>query len=348
MDGSTPVNPATVSLKVNGATVTPVVTKTGGETTVRYQPAGGFAPGSTNQVELTFGDRTVSWSFLVNLPATPTFWIEAADFDYDSGQAQPEASVMPYAGGAYAGFDAVAGTDYKGFNTPDNPYYRYPNSLGVSMSFANDRDRGGGEVIVNFRPGWMGSAQWFNSTRNVPPGKYYLYAALSHGETGARIGGNLATVSGGSQTLLGVFDGVAPGSCGNNALLPLKDAATTNQVVALDLGGPQTFRYNDRNGDWDFLLFVPATESGGELRIESTVKNANGTLTVTWSGGGTFQAALHPEDFCRISRSALLNLGYLAELRPLFKGRYVAVLRDGTRLPVTRSVDELEQRLKFS
>ncbi len=291
VDGSTPVDPASVSLRINGAAVTPTVTKTGGETTVTYKPEAGFAPGSTNQVALTFGDRTVSWSFIVNLPATPTFWIEAADFDYDGGQSRPEASVMPYAGGAYAGLGAVAGTDYKGFNTPDNPYYRYPNSLGVPMSFANDRDRGGGEVIVNFRPGWMGTAQWFNYTRNVPPGKYHIYAALSHGDANASIGGNLASVSGGSETILGVFDGLAPGGWGNNALLPLKDAATTNQVVALDLGGTQTFRYNDRNGDWDFLLFVPATEPGGEIRIESIVKNANGTITVTWSGGGTLQAA---------------------------------------------------------
>ncbi len=291
VDGSTPVDPASVSLRINGAAVTPTVTKTGDETSVTYKPEAGFAPGSTNEVALTFGDRTVSWSFIVNLPATPTFWIEAADFDHDGGQSRPEASVMPYAGGAYAGLSAVAGTDYKGFNTPDNPYYRYPNSLGVPMSFANDRDRGGSEVIVNFRPGWMGSAQWFNYTRNVPPGKYHIYAALSHGDANASIGGNLANVSGGTENVLGVFDGLAPGGWGNNALLPLKDAATTNQVVALDLGGTQTFRYNDRNGDWDFLLFVPATEPGGELRIDSIVKNANGTITVTWSGGGTLQAA---------------------------------------------------------
>lgn len=60
------------------------------------------------------------------------------------------------------------------------------------------------------------------------------------------------------------------------------------------------------------------------------------------------EAALDPAHFCRISRSALLNLAHLAELRPLFKGRHVAILRDGTRLPVTRSVDELERLLKYS
>lgn len=63
---------------------------------------------------------------------------------------------------------------------------------------------------------------------------------------------------------------------------------------------------------------------------------------------GALEAALNPEQFCRISRSALVNLARLAELRPLFKGEYVAVLRDGSRLPITRSVEELEMLLKFS
>ncbi len=60
------------------------------------------------------------------------------------------------------------------------------------------------------------------------------------------------------------------------------------------------------------------------------------------------EAALNPEQFCRLSRSALINLEHLAELRPLFRGRFVAVLRDGTRLTVTRPLPELEQLLKFS
>lgn len=291
VDGSTPVDTDAVALKINGTAVTPTVNKTGAETTVTYKPEAGFPMGSTNHVALTFGDRTVDWTFIVGLPATPTFWIEAADFDHAGGQSRPEASVMPYAGGAYAGLDAVAGMDYKGFNTPDNPYYRHPNTVGVPVSFANDRDRGAGEVVVNFRPGWMGSGQWFNYTRNIPPGKYHVFAGLSHGDAHARIGGNLAAVSGGAETVLGVFDGLAPGGWGVNALLPLKDAATTNSVVTLDLGGTRTFRYNDRNGDWDFVLFVPATGGGEEIRIQSIVKNTNGSVTLTWTGGGTLQTA---------------------------------------------------------
>jgi hypothetical protein len=290
VDGSTPVTAEMVSMKINDAAVTPVVVKVGTENRVSYKPAAGFAAGSTNKVDLTFGDRTVSWTFVVGLPATPTFWIEAADFDYNGGQTKAEASVMPYMGGAYAGLGATAGTDYKAPFESSNPYYRYPSDVRVPFSFANDRDRGGGEVNVNFRIGWMGSSQWFNYTRDIPAGKYNVYAAIGHGDVNANIGGNLATVSGGTETVIGAFSGLAPGGWGNNALLPLKDAASTNTIVALDLGGTQTFRYNDRNGDWDFMLFVPAT-STAVVKIDGIVKNADGTITITWTGGGTLEAA---------------------------------------------------------
>ena len=196
---------------------------------------------------------------------------------------------MPYMGGAYAGLSATAGTDYKGPFESSNPYYRYPNTLRTPFSFANDRDRGGGEVVVNFRLGWMGSSQWFNYTRDLPAGKYNVYAGISHGDANASIGGNLATVSGGTETVLGVFDGRAPGGWGNNTLLPLKASATDTAPLALDLGGTKTFRYNDRNGDWDFMLFTPASQEAPEFtKIQ---KNADGTITLEWTGGGTLQAS---------------------------------------------------------
>ncbi len=290
VDGSTPVDTATVSMKINGAAVTPTVNKAGTETTVSYKPAAGFAMGSDYKVEATFGDRTVSWTFKVGLPATPTFWVEAADFDYNGGQSKAEASAMPYMGGAYAGLGATAGTDYKAPFESSNPYYRYPNTLRVPVSFANDRDRGGGEVIVNYRIGWMGSSQWFNYTRNIPQGTYNVYAGLSSGTAGDNMRGNLTDVTGGASTVLGVFAAPAPGGWGNNALVPLKDVATTNTVVALNIGGTKTLRYNDGGGDWDFLLFTPAASAEGP-KFTSIKRNADGTVTVEWTGGGTLQAA---------------------------------------------------------
>jgi two-component system LytT family response regulator len=60
------------------------------------------------------------------------------------------------------------------------------------------------------------------------------------------------------------------------------------------------------------------------------------------------EAALDPDQFFRINRSALINLSYLTELRAMFKGEHTVVLRDGSRLPLTREVQELEDLLKFA
>jgi len=65
-----------------------------------------------------------------------------------------------------------------------------------------------------------------------------------------------------------------------------------------------------------------------------------------WSAGRSFlkqqtlaslEAGLAPESFVRIHRSYLLRLDRLAGIEPTGKASRVAVLRDGTRLPVSRS-----------
>lgn len=91
----------------------------------------------------------------------------------------------------------------------------------------------------------------------------------------------------------------------------------------------------------DTLLWVEAAENYVILHTTQ----GNHIIRQTLS---TLEAALNPEQFCRLNRSALINLGHLVELRPLFRGRFVAVLRDGTRVTVTRPLPELEQMLKFS
>jgi hypothetical protein len=261
--------------------------------TVTYQPSGGWAMGSTNAVALTFAGRTVNWTFIVGLPTTPTFWIEAADFNYGSGQTKPEASVMPYSGGAYAGTTPVSGVDFNGANDVDNPYYRYPATLGVPVTFQPEFDRGGGEVVVDFRLGWMGSGQWFNYTRTFPAAKYNVYALLSHGDavtTATRMGGNLVDVTGGASTKLGVFDAPTSGAWGNDALVPMKDAASTNTIVSLDLSGTKTLRYNVVNGDYNGLLFAPAAVPVSTIKI-TAVSISGGNISITWTGGGELQSA---------------------------------------------------------
>jgi len=50
--------------------------------------------------------------------------------------------------------------------------------------------------------------------------------------------------------------------------------------------------------------------------------------------------------FCRVSRSAILNLSRVKELQSLSAGEHVAILTDGQRIGISRSLREVEERLK--
>jgi len=54
---------------------------------------------------------------------------------------------------------------------------------------------------------------------------------------------------------------------------------------------------------------------------------------------------LDPNQFFRIHRSAIVNLDRVKEFHPLFKGDGVAILKNGTRLSVSRSCNQRLQRL---
>ena len=57
---------------------------------------------------------------------------------------------------------------------------------------------------------------------------------------------------------------------------------------------------------------------------------------------------LHPEQFLRVSRSAIVNLDRVKELQPMFKGEHIIILQNGKRLSMTRGLlREVEQALKF-
>ena len=52
---------------------------------------------------------------------------------------------------------------------------------------------------------------------------------------------------------------------------------------------------------------------------------------------GAVEAALDPSRFVRIHRSYLLNLDRIARVELYAKDSRVVILRDGTKLPVSRS-----------
>ena len=55
-----------------------------------------------------------------------------------------------------------------------------------------------------------------------------------------------------------------------------------------------------------------------------------------------------PKEFLRISRSTIVNTERIKELQPLFHGEYAVILRDGTKLTLSRSHRDKLQQLGVS
>jgi hypothetical protein len=259
-----------------------------------------------------------SQSFFVTVTATGVFAIEAEDFDYDSGQTKPEASVMPYLGGAYAGLSAVLGVDYQNDDDPGNnmanglPVYRSGGTLGSTADDPNTgatmaAEQPGGQnstnrlewtMTANYKLGWVGTGNWGNYTRTfpTPAKKYNVFAASSADNHAAgRLAGDVGVVTAGvgtatqTVTKLASYNAPGTGAWSRNSLVPMREADGT--LTEVELGGKQTIRWNYNGGDAEFLLFIPASGGGDGPKINSIVKNTDGTLTITWTGGGTLQAA---------------------------------------------------------
>jgi two-component system LytT family response regulator len=56
---------------------------------------------------------------------------------------------------------------------------------------------------------------------------------------------------------------------------------------------------------------------------------------------------LSPQKFLRLSRSALVNVEQVEAVQPADRADHVAVLKSGVRVPVTRGVREIQERMKF-
>ena len=59
------------------------------------------------------------------------------------------------------------------------------------------------------------------------------------------------------------------------------------------------------------------------------------------------EAQLSPREFFRLNRSALVRLDRVREIEPVFDDEHVVLLANNLRLPLTRSVRELQERLRY-
>ncbi len=60
------------------------------------------------------------------------------------------------------------------------------------------------------------------------------------------------------------------------------------------------------------------------------------------------EVQLSPREFFRLNRSALVRLDRVLEIEPLFNDEHVVILAHNVRLPLTRSVRELQDRLRHA
>ncbi len=80
----------------------------------------------------------------------------------------------------------------------------------------------------------------------------------------------------------------------------------------------------------DEILWIEAADNYVVLHLAATSMMVRETLSA-------LEARLGPVSFARINRSALVHLDQIKELQPGVQGDYVVLLRDGTRLPLSRN-----------
>ena len=129
------------------------------------------------------------------------------------------------------------------------------------------------------------------------------------------------------------------------------DGDTTCRLLALLEARPKGPAHLARLAvrDRDRIRFIKTTDidwleaSGNYVVIHTGKENLIMRETLA-----ALEAQLSPEDFFRLSRSALVRLDRVKEVEPTFNDEHVVVLATGARLPLTRGLRDLQARLRFA
>jgi two-component system LytT family response regulator len=87
---------------------------------------------------------------------------------------------------------------------------------------------------------------------------------------------------------------------------------------------------------------IDVIEAAGKYAVVHVGKE-NHVLRETMN---SLEVSLPPDRFLRVSRSVIVNVERIQELQPMFKGENVVLLKNGKRYPTTRSLREIEQKLR--
>ncbi len=251
---------------------------------------------------------------------TGAFVIEAEDYNFGSGQTVAAASVSPLVSDLYKGKDGVYDVDFHGIeSTADsgangNSYRNgWVDAGSVQAAAPNGNidviiDNGGGGpgeqnrkrpdfvLTNNYKIGWGNQGDWYNYTRDFPPGNYSAVIGYSRdGRTADAYGVALELVTGDRTkpgqvaTLVGEATLSGTGGWSSDDRVPLLAPGSQN-VASFALGANTTVRLRIAKGDpdLDYLLFYRA--GAGAPQFSSIVLNANGSITLTWTGGGRLQS----------------------------------------------------------
>ncbi len=88
---------------------------------------------------------------------------------------------------------------------------------------------------------------------------------------------------------------------------------------------------------------IQSIEAAGKYAVVHVGKE-NHVLRETMA---SLESSLPAQQFLRISRSVIVNIGHVQELQPTFKGESVVLLKNGKSYPATRPLREIQQKLEF-
>jgi hypothetical protein len=243
------------------------------------------------------------------------FVIEAEDFNYNRGQTVADASTMPLGTNYYGGLDGIPGIDFKltsqsttdpaadgasyrngfTFNGTTTPFPTTPeDQLGNVAVTENtgDLNRGDFTLANNYKIGWGSAGEWFQYTRNIPPGEYNAVIGTSRdGLTTNAITLALDIVTAGADTAnatvtpVGTVVASNTGAWSSNDLVAMR--ASDGSLATYTLGANSTLRLTIIAGDpdLDYILLYPAGSNGGGDEPEiSVTRNATGQPVITYEG----------------------------------------------------------------
>ncbi|QNG60765.1 LytR/AlgR family response regulator transcription factor [Metabacillus idriensis] len=95
------------------------------------------------------------------------------------------------------------------------------------------------------------------------------------------------------------------------------------------------------------LVDIPTIVYVGSAEGKTIIK----TIELEYKTGDplvTVEKKLNPDAFLRVHRSFLVNMHHISEIEPWFNSTYNLIMKDGSKIPVSRTyVKELKQRLGF-